>query len=128
MAAASVVKENTFSDPSSPVAGISAPFSPGTGHPASPNSNKPPKIPTKVKQEPPPPASSPEKGTLPPEVIEKVKQKSNEPVDLSKSNNNNEGDDKDGDVPPGMVRGPNGQLWPAWVFCTRYSDRPSSGE
>jgi hypothetical protein len=31
-------------------------------------------------------------------------------------------------VPPGMVRGPNGQLWPAWVFCTRYSDRPSSGE
>ena len=35
---------------------------------------------------------------------------------------------KDGDVPPGMVRGPNGQLWPAWVFCTRYSDRPSSGK
>ena len=31
------------------------------------------------------------------------------------------------DCPPGMVRGPNGQLWPAWVFCTRYSDRPSSG-
>jgi hypothetical protein len=20
------------------------------------------------------------------------------------------------------------QLWPAWVYCTRYSDRPSSGE
>jgi homeobox protein engrailed len=35
---------------------------------------------------------------------------------------------KDEDLPPGMVRGPNGQLWPAWVFCTRYSDRPSSGE
>lgn len=35
---------------------------------------------------------------------------------------------KDDDCPPGMVRGPNGQLWPAWVFCTRYSDRPSSGE
>merc|ERR550539_1907810 len=34
---------------------------------------------------------------------------------------------KDADCPPGMVRGPNGQLWPAWVFCTRYSDRPSSG-
>uniref|UniRef100_A0A0K2TI61 Putative LOC100743977 [Bombus impatiens] n=1 Tax=Lepeophtheirus salmonis TaxID=72036 RepID=A0A0K2TI61_LEPSM len=34
----------------------------------------------------------------------------------------------DSDVPPGMVRGPNGQLWPAWVFCTRYSDRPSSGK
>ena len=35
--------------------------------------------------------------------------------------------EKDGECPPGMVRGPNGQLWPAWVFCTRYSDRPSSG-
>ena len=35
---------------------------------------------------------------------------------------------RDEDCPPGMVRGPNGQLWPAWVFCTRYSDRPSSGE
>lgn len=22
----------------------------------------------------------------------------------------------------------NGQSWPAWVYCTRYSDRPSSGE
>lgn len=22
----------------------------------------------------------------------------------------------------------NGQLWPAWVYCTRYSDRPSSGK
>lgn len=22
----------------------------------------------------------------------------------------------------------NGQVWPAWVYCTRYSDRPSSGE
>lgn len=36
--------------------------------------------------------------------------------------------EKDGECPPGMVRGPNGQLWPAWVFCTRYSDRPSSGK
>merc|ERR1712217_785596 len=33
----------------------------------------------------------------------------------------------DSDCPPGMVRGPNGKLVPAWVFCTRYSDRPSSG-
>ena len=32
------------------------------------------------------------------------------------------------DCPPGMVRAANGQLVPAWVFCTRYSDRPSSGE
>ena len=36
-------------------------------------------------------------------------------------------DRADADCPPGMVRGPHGQLWPAWVFCTRYSDRPSSG-
>ncbi len=72
----------------------------------------------------------------------------NQPVDLSSSsssnNNNSKPSEKKGesdlsavpgqtnktdpDVPPGMVRGPNGQLWPAWVFCTRYSDRPSSGE
>ena len=47
------------------------------------------------------------------------------PVDLSKTTN--EAPKVDSDCPPGMVRGPNGQLWPAWVFCTRYSDRPSSG-
>jgi len=92
-----------------------------------------PKFVTKVKQEPPPPARSPEKGTLPKEAIDKLHKKegksTSEPVDLSKTsntNNNNNGEE-DGDVPPGMVRGPNGQLWPAWVFCTRYSDRPSSG-
>ena len=48
------------------------------------------------------------------------------PVDLSKTSN--EAPKTDSDCPPGMVRGPNGQLWPAWVFCTRYSDRPSSGK
>ena len=80
----------------------------------------------------------------------------NDPVDLSSknhnhqnhhhNNNNNNNDNHEGgsdktsaddlpsglkrdeDCPPGMVRGPNGQLWPAWVFCTRYSDRPSSGK
>jgi homeobox protein engrailed len=67
----------------------------------------------------------------------------NKPVDLSAKNNNNNNNNNnnvisdsdlpsglktDEDCPPGMVRGPNGQLWPAWVFCTRYSDRPSSGE
>lgn len=56
----------------------------------------------------------------------------NQPVDLSKTTNNSaaEKTGKEGEdgVPPGMVRGPNGQLWPAWVFCTRYSDRPSSGK
>lgn len=59
----------------------------------------------------------------------------NQPVDLSSKNSvenskKNPAGGKEGDkegVPPGMVRGPNGQLWPAWVFCTRYSDRPSSG-
>ena len=30
---------------------------------------------------------------------------------------------KDADCPPGMVRGPNGKLVPAWVFCTRYETR-----
>lgn len=25
-------------------------------------------------------------------------------------------------------QGNTGQLWPAWVYCTRYSDRPSSGK
>ena len=99
---------------------------------------KSPFLATKVKQEPPPPARSPEKGTLPKEAIEKLHKKSegagggqkstSEPVDLSKSSNNNNNNEEDGDVPPGMVRGPNGQLWPAWVFCTRYSDRPSSGK
>ncbi len=65
----------------------------------------------------------------------------NQPVDLSSktpqngtSNGGSGGDSKNAKdpdqegVPPGMVRGPNGQLWPAWVFCTRYSDRPSSGK
>ena len=33
---------------------------------------------------------------------------------------------KDADCPPGMVRGPNGKLVPAWVFCTRYCSPGSS--
>ena len=89
----------------------------------------------KIKQEPPPPAKSPEKGTLPKEAVEEALRSSkksnsnpNQPVDLSKSADENENKDDDEDLPPGMVRGPNGQLWPAWVFCTRYSDRPSSGK
>ena len=83
----------------------------------------------KIKQEPPPPARSPEKGTLPKEaVVKKSNTNPNQPVDLSKSADESENQDKDEDLPPGMVRGPNGQLWPAWVFCTRYSDRPSSGK
>ena len=30
-------------------------------------------------------------------------------------------------IPSGMIVGPSGDLVPAWVFCTRYSDRPSGG-
>ena len=61
-----------------------------------------------------------------------INHNNNQPVDLSSKNGNagdakKKADDQEG-VPPGMVRGPNGQLWPAWVFCTRYSDRPSSGK
>lgn len=36
------------------------------------------------------------------------------PIDLTKEKEKN-------DSPPEM-------LWPAWVYCTRYSDRPSSGK
>lgn len=28
----------------------------------------------------------------------------------------------------GYTKDDNGKMWPAWIFCTRYSDRPSSGE
>ncbi|KAM9720050.1 homeobox protein engrailed-1-B-like [Menidia menidia] len=38
--------------------------------------------------------------------------------------------DQDRDQDPGLGRdpGPGGaRLWPAWVYCTRYSDRPSAG-
>lgn len=39
------------------------------------------------------------------------------PVDLSKSDSQEK--TTDGSKPP--------MMWPAWVYCTRYSDRPSSG-
>ncbi|XP_044746787.1 homeobox protein invected-like [Coccinella septempunctata] len=42
------------------------------------------------------------------------------PVDLSKSDSGEKsGSGSDGSKPP--------MMWPAWVYCTRYSDRPSSG-
>lgn len=64
----------------------------------------------------------------PPPPLIKEEPRSHSPVDLSsKSGLSSHGLKSDRDCPPGMVRGPNGQLWPAWVFCTRYSDRPSSG-
>ena len=39
---------------------------------------------------------------------------------------NNNGSTKK--CPEGQVQGKDGKLWPAWVYCTRYSDRPSSGK
>lgn len=30
-------------------------------------------------------------------------------------------------IDPVIPDDPNGPVWPAWVYCTRYSDRPSSG-
>jgi len=90
-----------------------------------------------VKREPvtpPPPSSTSSR----PNSTSSNNNNNNQPVDLSKAGDSPKKGSgsisglstpsKDGDVPPGMVRGPNGQLWPAWVFCTRYSDRPSSGE
>ncbi|KAK9892959.1 hypothetical protein WA026_023016 [Henosepilachna vigintioctopunctata] len=42
------------------------------------------------------------------------------PVDLTKTDGNDKnGSTTDGSKPP--------MMWPAWVYCTRYSDRPSSG-
>merc|ERR1711936_604797 len=75
-----------------------------------------PSFPAAKKTQPPP---APPAKKAPPKIDVEV------PVDLSKTSN--EAPKTDADCPAGMVRGPNGQLWPAWVFCTRYSDRPSSG-
>jgi len=81
-----------------------------------------------------PPSSSPDSLAVKKEPSSPSPPSSESPVDLSepkppKSSKSDEieGCTTDADCPPGMVRGPNGQLWPAWVFCTRYSDRPSSG-
>ena len=148
-AANTTLKENSLSNLSSgpigqfpssafnPRGGIVSPSGSSLSSPRSPTysssslppigSSKPKSF--KIKQEPPPPARSPEKGTLPKEaIVKKSNTNPNQPVDLSKSADENENGGKDEDLPPGMVRGPNGQLWPAWVFCTRYSDRPSSGK
>lgn len=45
---------------------------------------------------------------------------SNKNNNSNSSNNNSDSDNTSGN-------GDNKNLWPAWVFCTRYSDRPSSG-
>lgn len=58
---------------------------------------------------------------------------------MSSSPSSKQNSSKQGDAVSGMVvNGSNGStaatsesqqlLWPAWVYCTRYSDRPSSGK
>lgn len=48
--------------------------------------------------------------------VKKSEGEKESPVDLSQDNSAN---GSGSDTP---------MLWPAWVYCTRYSDRPSSGE
>lgn len=49
------------------------------------------------------------------------------PVDLSKAEAENRSNNSKGSsAEPAGQQQP--MLWPAWVYCTRYSDRPSSGE
>lgn len=48
--------------------------------------------------------------------------KNSDPVDLCKSDSN-----KSANSPETSSQGSQPMLWPAWVYCTRYSDRPSSG-
>ena len=120
-----------------------SPFMPATPPPASsspvtlPSSVTPSNSSTaalKAARKAPKPSSSPKPVDLAKAVkIEPVITKTKEePIsDLEMERRRDvEGEEKKGEgeeLPPGMVRGPNGQLWPAWVFCTRYSDRPSSG-
>ncbi|KAL9707902.1 hypothetical protein quinque_011420 [Culex quinquefasciatus] len=50
--------------------------------------------------------------------------------DSGNQNNNNDGassDDARSETGSSKDGDGNGNLWPAWVYCTRYSDRPSSG-
>ena len=48
------------------------------------------------------------------------------PAQASLTNNNSPVSETK--CPEGQVQGKDGKLWPAWVYCTRYSDRPSSGK
>ena len=49
------------------------------------------------------------------------------PLDLSPSSLPPSPPSSPSPPPPGMLRGPTGAILPAWIFATRYSDRPSSG-
>lgn len=46
------------------------------------------------------------------------------------NNNNNDNDQESGSDAAGSIdqQANEKELWPAWVYCTRYSDRPSSGK
>lgn len=49
-----------------------------------------------------------------------------------RSSTHRSSEDEEGPSPtkidPPIPDDPNGPVWPAWVYCTRYSDRPSSGQ
>ena len=53
-----------------------------------------------------------------------------DPVDLSSSNSNssNSSSTKGTELPTDPTKMTDPSKWPAWIFCTRYSDRPSSGK
>lgn len=50
------------------------------------------------------------------------------PVDLSKAEVENRSNNSKGSTTESTGQQQQPMLWPAWVYCTRYSDRPSSGE
>jgi len=53
------------------------------------------------------------------------------PDDSANNNNNNNDDDQESDATGAsgdLQQSSEKEMWPAWVYCTRYSDRPSSGK
>ncbi|XP_035215424.1 homeobox protein engrailed-1-B-like isoform X1 [Stegodyphus dumicola] len=69
------------------------------------------------------------------DTTDREKGHSKEPTNSSTPQNENAAPGRSADRPggpggpggPGTPGGPAGLMWPAWIFCTRYSDRPSSG-
>ncbi|XP_039298382.1 homeobox protein engrailed-1a-like [Nilaparvata lugens] len=50
------------------------------------------------------------------------------PVDLTKQKSAPVSTPTSKSTPTSQASSPPEMLWPAWVYCTRYSDRPSSGK
>ena len=50
------------------------------------------------------------------------------PVDLTKAETVEEGAKSESELPTDPTKMTDPSKWPAWIFCTRYSDRPSSGK